>query len=72
MSAKEQKNSLLYSFYDAVIVAQKRRRNKQNMAGTVYMKGLIHLLREMDYHVILVSLQYAPQPGVYSREHREG
>ena len=33
------------------------------------MKGLIHLLREMDYHVILVSLQYAPQPGVYSREH---
>ena len=69
MSVKEQKKIVYYiGFYDGDSCS-KRRRNKQNMAGTVYMKGLIHLLREMDYHVILVSLQYAPQPGVYSREH---
>lgn len=69
MSVKEQKKIVYYiGFYDGDSCS-KRRRNKQNMAGTVYMKGLIHLLREMDYHVILVSLQYAQQPGVYSREH---
>ena len=55
MSVKEQKKIVYYiGFYDGDSCS-KRRRNKQNMAGTVYMKGLIHLLREMDYHVILVS-----------------
>ena len=55
-------------FYEGRICSE-RRRNNGNMAGTVYMDGLINLLRGIGYHVILVSLQYAANAGVYAQEH---
>lgn len=69
MVTAERKKVIYYiGFYDGDICSERRKSNG-NMAGTVYMKGLINLLRDMNYHVVLVSLQYADSAGVYRQEH---
>lgn len=55
-------------FYDGDMCSQ-RRKSKGNIAGTVYMNGLINSLKCLKYHVSVVSVQFAPTPGIYRQEH---
>lgn len=55
-------------FYDGDICSP-RRRSEGNIAGTVYMNGLINSLRRLNYHVTVVSVQSSQTPGIYGQEH---
>lgn len=46
-----------------------RRKSEGNIAGTVYMRGLINSLKRNKYHVSIVSLQMTQTPGIYKAEH---
>lgn len=46
-----------------------RRRAESNIAGTVYMRGLIDSLKRMGYFVTVVSLSFASEAGAFPKEH---
>lgn len=55
-------------FYDGNVCSS-HRRSEDNIAGTVYMKGLINSLKRLNYHVTVVSVQITSTPGIYRQEH---
>nr|WP_302020147.1 hypothetical protein [uncultured Acetatifactor sp.] len=55
-------------FYDGDLCSP-RRKSESNIAGTVYMRGLIDSLKRTGYHVTVVSLSRAAGGGIYRREH---
>lgn len=55
-------------FYDSDMCSP-RRKSEGNIAGTVYMNGLINSLKCMNYHVSVVSVQVASTPGLYRQEY---
>lgn len=55
-------------FYDGDMCSPARR-SESNIAGTVYMRGLIDSLKRAGHSVTVVSLSFAPGAGVYPREH---
>lgn len=55
-------------YYDSENCSEKRK-SKGNIAGTVYMRGLINSLKREEYCVSVVSLQVTSSPGIYKEEH---
>lgn len=54
-------------FYDGDMCSP-RRKSESNIAGTVYMRGLIDSLKRIGYPVTVVSLSHASGAGIYHRE----